>query len=343
MTKQTKQPFSAPEKRRLWIYLALAFGLPYVMGIPMGISQRAGNAVDAFPSAQMFYPAAAVMVGLLATAGADPEKKPLPRLFYGYFLALTAVMAGCALASAALPGAGWAMGVQVVIILGSLLGWVFLRLDRRRACAAGLGAVEKGKRLTAVWVTALFLALYLARVFATAILAGQWGEQAAWFASPTPYILMISLVPSFFLSFAAFLGEEYGWRYYLQPVLQKRFGLRLGTLALGVAWGLWHLPLNLFYYSPQTSLQSIAAQLITCVSLGIYFAFAYLKTGSVWVPVVLHFLNNNMIPVVTGSVEISNQVYGWADVGLALILNAVVFLPFLASRVFRAGRERLPA
>ncbi len=50
-----------------------------------------------------------------------------------------------------------------------------------------------------------------------------------------------------FLSFLPFFGEEYGWRYYLTPALQSRFGARRGALAVGVLWGLWHLPLNLFF------------------------------------------------------------------------------------------------
>ena len=37
---------------------------------------------------------------------------------------------------------------------------------------------------------------------------------------------------NYFFVFIAFFGEEYGWRYYLQPVLQKRFGLRAGMSAL---------------------------------------------------------------------------------------------------------------
>ncbi|MDD4850803.1 MAG: CPBP family intramembrane metalloprotease, partial [Gemmiger sp.] len=130
-------------------------------------------------------------------------------------------------------------------------------------------------------------------------------------------------------------GEEYGWRYYLQPRMRQRFGPCLGVILLGVAWGLWHLPLNLFFYSPETSLQSIAAQLITCICLGVFFAFAYIKTQNIWVPVILHYLNNNLIPVFTGTVDISNQVYGWGDIGAALVLNGVVFLPFLLSSVFR--------
>ena len=62
-------------------------------------------------------------------------------------------------------------------------------------------------------------------------------------------IMAMALIPNFFLSFLPFFGEEYGWRCYLTPALQNRFGARRGALAVGVLWGLWHLPLNLFFYA----------------------------------------------------------------------------------------------
>ena len=120
---------------------------------------------------------------------------------------------------------------------------------------------------------------------------------------------------NFILAFAAFFGEEYGWRYYLQPLLQKRFGLRKGVLILGVVWGLWHLPCDFFYYvTPDKGLIMTAAQIITCVTLGIFFAWAYMKTGNIWVPVILHYMNNNLAPVIanTYSADIfQNQEITW--------------------------------
>ena len=71
------------------------------------------------------------------------------------------------------------------------------------------------------------------------------------------FLTFFMLIPLFFLSFSAFFGEEYGWRFFFQPLLQKRFGLKGGVLILGVLWGLWHLPLNIFYYSPDTAVISI--------------------------------------------------------------------------------------
>lgn len=105
--------------------------------------------------------------------------------------------------------------------------------------------------------------------------------------------------------------------------------------------GLWHLPLNLFFYSPDTSLQSIAAQLVVCVTLGVFFTFAYEKCGkNIWVPVLLHYLNNNMILVWSGTADISNQIIGWGDVAAAAVQYAIVFLPFLAAKCFKRQNKK---
>ena len=41
------------------------------------------------------------------------------------------------------------------------------------------------------------------------------------------------------------LGEEFGWRGYALPLLEKRFGPVAGCAVLGVLWAGWHLPLFL--------------------------------------------------------------------------------------------------
>ena len=302
-------------KRELITFLLVAFAVPYLMGIPLGICQASGKDTSLFANAQMFYPAAGVMLAFLLA-----RRPGMPVRFYVLHLLVTASCLVMSLLSAFVDLADgmWLLVVNLVIIAGSVLAWVLLLTDKKEK-RESYGLRWHGKFLQAMGICALFLVLKTAVVFISVALSGAqaWNEYLAYWQSYLPWSTFLMLIPNFFLCFLPFFGEEYGWRYYLTPVLQQKFGKRKGVLLLGVMWGLWHLPLNLFFYSPETSLQSIAAQLIVCVTLGIFFTYGYELCGrNIWVPVLLHYLNNNMILVWSGSADISNQIYTWADVGV---------------------------
>jgi membrane protease YdiL (CAAX protease family) len=57
--------------------------------------------------------------------------------------------------------------------------------------------------------------------------------------SELPLILIIFLYIFIFTA----IGEEFGWRGFLQPMLQTRFSPFTTSLILGSIWALWHLPL----------------------------------------------------------------------------------------------------
>lgn len=314
--------------RQLVPFALIAYGLPFLMGIPLAIAQRAGYPTDIFANAQMYYPAAGAIAALLLTGQADA----MPRRFFVFHLICTGLMVLCCLGTVILPGTSWLVACNLIVILGNLVGWgILLAQKKELRQAAGLGW-QKGKLVCGCVV--LYILLRTALVFAGAAISGQLEEYLAYWVTPAPYLALVMLIPNFFCSFEPFWGEEYGWRYFLQPRLQSRFGMRGGVLLLGVLWGLWHLPLNLFYHNPDTALQNVAGQLITCVTVGVFFAWAYLKTGNIWAPVLLHFFNNNLGEVCNATADISNQAIGWLDVGLHLVRMGVVFLPFLASPVF---------
>ncbi|MFR4438619.1 MAG: CPBP family intramembrane glutamic endopeptidase [Hungatella sp.] len=326
----------ATEKKRLFVFLGIAFLLPYALGILMGYGYYKGVDVSAFPNAQMFYPAAGVMLAVLLI---KREGELVPKRFYIGFVGMTAIMMLLAVASVFIPGMWIMAAVNLVIIIGSLTLWIFLlteKKEKRRACGLCLG---KGKQ--SVWMVVLFLIFYIGRIVVSCAVSGGMQELAAMFQTPYTYIMMVSLAINFFLVFAAFFGEEYGWRYYFAPLLQKHFGKKAGVLLLGVLWGLWHLPINVFYYSPDTWLQSVVSQQITCISLGIFFTYAYEKSGTIWVPVILHMLNNNLIAVFSGgdATVLNNQIITWPDVAVALVINAVCFLPFLFTKELKENEE----
>ena len=145
---------------------------------------------------------------------------------------------------------------------------------------------------------------------------------------------------NFLLGYIAFFGEEYGWRYYLQPILQKKFGLRKGVLLLGVVWGLWHLPLDFFYYvTPEYGVIMTVTQIINCVTLGIFLGFAYMKTENIWVPAIIHFLNNNLIMVVSGTFSadvVENNSMSWMDIPVTLLINGLMFGLFIFAKQYRS-------
>lgn len=55
------------------------------------------------------------------------------------------------------------------------------------------------------------------------------------------------LIPVIFLYvlFFSVAGEEFGWRGFLLPRLQKKYNALISSLIIGLVWGVWHLPLFL--------------------------------------------------------------------------------------------------
>ncbi|MBQ1298045.1 MAG: CPBP family intramembrane metalloprotease, partial [Clostridiales bacterium] len=153
----------------------------------------------------------------------------------------------------------------------------------------------------------------------------------------------VSLPLNYPLTIVAFFGEEYGWRYFLQPVMQKKFGMKAGVILLGVVWGLWHLPVDTMFYTKDSIPQMIVGQIITCVSIGIFFGFAYLKTNNIWVCVAMHFLNNNLIPILSGALSadvLQDQSVTWMQLLEILVIDLVVFCLFIFAKEYKEKKNK---
>lgn len=92
----------------------------------------------------------------------------------------------------------------------------------------------------------------------------------------------------YMLTFA--LGEEYGWRGHLQPLITERFGLKKGLLFLGLIWGFWHLPGILMGHNfPEYRfLGGLVLMPLACIGMSLAFGKSYLRSGNIWVPVMFH-------------------------------------------------------
>lgn len=107
--------------------------------------------------------------------------------------------------------------------------------------------------------------------------------------------LAIQLTVGAFLAMFVLLGEEFGWRGYLQLRLCPRNPL-IAAVATGIIWTLWHyLPINFSGHS--FSDQSVLGMLvftITSILLSIIFGWLRVKTGSIWAPSLAYAVTNTV-------------------------------------------------
>lgn len=110
------------------------------------------------------------------------------------------------------------------------------------------------------------------------------------------------MVANFFLVFLVGgpLGEEFGWRGFGLPILQRSYNWRMASLILGLVWGAWHLPL---FFIDGTSQNHIPLTLFLPSVVAMSVLFAWLvnhMAGNVKKALILHTAINtwpSIIPV----------------------------------------------
>ena len=371
------QDTKSVDKKRLILYVAIAYCVSFLMMIPMYIGKQKGLDLTQIVNAQMCSPAAAVALGFLLFYKGE---KRVPKMFMTVIvvnyviqivLGLLSVLAnpfgpedaidlaqvlGSSGDSAQITGVQTAIQFsqiysiigQYVLIIASVLLWIGYFAARKEGREfAGLSRNNEGKGLFLIF---LFVVLYLVRNIGPLMLSGivsgdlnvYLSEYAALIQNRMFILSVISLFINYPLTIIAFLGEEYGWRYFLQPIMQKKFGMKLGVILLGLVWGLWHIPVDTMFYTEDSVPQMIVGQMITCVFIGIFFGYAYLKTNNIWVPVAMHFLNNNLIPIITGTFTadvMQNQHVEWLYLIEVLVLDFIFFGLFIFAKEYR-GRKK---
>ena len=323
-------------KKQALIFLLTTYLLPFLLGGLIYYGKSKGLDISLLPAFQMLTPALAV--SLIILNGRKERNPKVKRAFltYVFFTGLFLLASIASLFMKNLP-----QNVLVIVFsLAFLVAIVSIPKDLRKAY--GLDLSHK-KRI--LGVLGIFLVLYLLRG-ALGSLAEKNFQEFLTYLTWNKLVFVLALVVNFPLSFIFFFGEEFGWRFYLQPLLQKKFGMVQGTLLLGLAWGIWHLPLNLFFYSaPGSGLMSLVNQLFVCVSYGIFFSFAYNYSKSIWTPVLIHYFNNNLILLFSKNMDpsiIENQVLTWPSVLVTGLLMLVLFGSFILSPYNRKPLHRRP-
>jgi uncharacterized protein len=112
-----------------------------------------------------------------------------------------------------------------------------------------------------------------------------------------PWVIVLSqtltaLLAAPILNAIPILGEEFGWRAYLQPKLMPLNGRKTMVL-MGIVWGLWHAPLIAMGHNygteyPGAPWSGILATIWIMFILGTFLGWAALRAGSVWPAVIGH-------------------------------------------------------
>lgn len=143
------------------------------------------------------------------------------------------------------------------------------------------------------------------------------------------------------------LGEEWGWRGWLLPYLE-RFGTFRALLLSGVIWGIWHAPFTLRGYNyPELGAWAAPAFVGFCVIAGVLLGWTRLYSGSVWPAVFAHAAINAWagIVLIIGDAEDPPNLFVAGITGLV----GWVLLAVLAAIVLRlrplppAPRAAVPA
>ena len=170
----------------------------------------------------------------------------------------------------------WAPALVAIALILWRVGWVGLRRYFGRVFHQQVGWQ---------WLAFVLLALPAIKIFC-AILNGT--PFAGWLVlNPFGQVLGISL-------FMLFLGpvEEFGWRGFLLPLMQRVMTPALAGVIIGFIWAVWHIPAFFLDGAPHTA-WSMAPFIIGVTSVGVVMAVVYNKTGgNLLFPILIHWQLN---------------------------------------------------
>jgi membrane protease YdiL (CAAX protease family) len=242
------------ESRRIWIYLALAFGIAWLIDLLVFASGGLGNLAPGSRPwlllvISMAAPALAHILTRLITGEGWHQLLLSPQWKKGRLYWLIA----------------W-VGTPLMVILGVAMYFGILPSFFDAALAAASAILAK---------------------------AGAAGRGAAITPQMLIVVQALqAIVIGPLLNGPATLGEEFGWRAYLLPKLMP-YGGRKAMLLIGLIWGIWHWPVILmgyeygFQYPGAPWLGPLVMVWFTFI-VGIYLAWLTLKAGSVWPAVIAH-------------------------------------------------------
>jgi len=149
------------------------------------------------------------------------------------------------------------------------------------------------------------------------------------------FAVLVSL-PTIMFNIIFAIGQEYGWRQFLQPRLQSMMGKVGGVLLTGAIWGISNIPLFVMVNS-EVLIYDLLAVVMYFVFIGIFIGLCYMKTKSIILVSILNLLNGAF--TVLRNVTFSTENISMSSFYImAIAVGFAIFVPFLLSKEFRNGK-----
>jgi membrane protease YdiL (CAAX protease family) len=159
------------------------------------------------------------------------------------------------------------------------------------------------------------------------LILGNQAQSVPFFALNFLFSHIMFLVTGSILT----LGEELGWRGYLQEKMLVKFGLNRGCIILGIIWGYWHLPIVLmgFNFPNHPILGATLLMPLGTVFIGIFLGWLYLRSRSIWVPALAHASANLFSQLIFSFMKMHQNelllqftwIAAWAIVAILCLVN----------------------
>jgi len=325
-------------KKELIAFLILTFAVTYlfefgVYCIAGPYTQTSANVWNPTLPMGMLIPALSAIVCMIWFKSKAVTRETL--VVFGFFvLGVAAYILGVV------------YSVNALLYIGPLGMLAIIALNVKKEWRKGLVAAKLsfGKNFRYYLIVPLLLLLVLILSYSLNYGAG-FGAPAIEF-SPGLFmaIFLPGLAMSFFIGWPAFFGEEFGWRGYLQDRLFPLFGGYKGVLVLGVIWGLWHSLLIIAGYNyPGQPVLGNAMMILFTIVMGIIFSYAVLKTGSIWIAVLLHMIVDFTDPLAVSYLSSTTEPLLSFGTGLfGIVILGVFALVLLRSKVWTIDPAVLP-
>lgn len=310
-------------------FLLLTFGIAWPLWLASGVLGRAGTPMMDLhwwvAQIGVFAPSFAALV-VASRLDAD-ARSPAVRTLTAVYLPAAVIGYGVATHdTATFP----VLGTSRAVAVGLLGAWLLLWFGRRANRLIPWPGVPATRATVAWWTLGCVAVPALACLLAW-MAAGPSAAPADSATGVARDLTPASMLQAWFfnLAFGGSLGEELGWRGFWLPRLLRQRTPLAASMLLGVAWALWHAPIDLAAGFGVSGPGSLLVRLLWTLPIALLFTWVTLRAGgSLLPPLALHTTLNTFPDFVA------------RDPSRLQASMAVLFVLFLAAGVLVASVDQ---